>query len=64
MAAEIICDGCGKRAKMEEGKDGNYHKPRQWYQRSDDDGIQVACCRECIEKVAEKSGKSSLVLPF
>lgn len=64
MAAESICDGCGKRAPMEHGVNGTWHKPRSWYERSDEDGIQTACCRECIEKVAEKTGKSSLVLPI
>lgn len=64
MAAEIICDGCGKRAPMETGNLGTWHKPRHWYERSDDDGIQSACSRECIEKVAKATGKNSLVLPI
>ena len=63
MACEFICDGCGLRGKAEEGKDGNYYKPRSWFQRSDDDGIQIACSRECIEKVAAKTGKTPCVLP-
>lgn len=63
MAAESICDGCGKRAPMEQGELGTWHKPRLWFERSDDDGIQTACCRECIEKIAEKSGKTGCVLP-
>ena len=62
MACEYICDGCGKR--MEASRNGrDYLKPSSWYQRSDEDGIQVACCRECIAKCAEKSGKTDLVLP-
>lgn len=64
MAAEFICDGCGRRAPAVEGRDGNYHKPRSWFQRSDDDGIQLACNRECIKKIAEDSGKTSVVLPI
>jgi hypothetical protein len=64
MAAESICDGCGKRAPMEQGSLGTWHKPRHWFERRDDDGIQTACSRECIDKIAEKSGKSKLVAPF
>lgn len=64
MAAEIICDGCGKREKMVEGVDGNFHKPYDWFQRSDGDGIQVACSRECVKKVAEKTGKTFIIAPF
>ena len=62
MSAIIICDGCGKEAKAEE-HNGNFHKPSSWFQRSDDDGIQVACSRECIKKVSKDSGKTSVVLP-
>lgn len=63
MAAEAICDGCGKRAPMFYGADRNWHKPAQWFERSDDDGPQTACSRECIDKIAEKSGKTRCVLP-
>jgi hypothetical protein len=64
MATEWICDGCGRRAPGVPGPDHNWHKPRSWYERSDDDGIQVACCRECIETVAAASGKTAVVLPI
>lgn len=64
MAAEAICDGCGERQPMVAGRDGNWHKPRSWFERSDEDGIQTACSRECIQKIAEKSGKTSVVLPI
>ena len=62
MAVEYICDGCGKR---ESGSHNGlrWFKPYGWYQRGDDDGPQEACSRECIEKVAEKTGKTSVVLP-
>lgn len=63
MAAESICDGCGKRAPMEKGALGTWHKPRHWYERSDDHGIQTACSRQCIEKIAKESGKTACVLP-
>lgn len=63
MACEFICDGCGKRAKAwYNGRD--YFKPARWYQRSDEDGIQDACCRECIEKVAKETKKTRVIVPF
>ena len=62
MAAESICDGCGKRAPMLAGRDGRWRKPRNWYERSDEDGIQTACSRECIDKIADESGKSRVIL--
>jgi hypothetical protein len=46
------------------GKDGNWHKPMSWYERSDEGGIQSACSRECIGKIAAKSGKTDVVLPI
>lgn len=64
MAAEIICDGCGKREPMIHGNDGLFHKPSKWFSRSDDDGIQIACSRECIDKVAKETGKSRSILPW
>lgn len=66
MSAKFICDGCGKEAaavRYPRGADG-WHKPEQWYQREDADGIQDACSRECIKKIAEKSGKTSCVMPI
>lgn len=63
MAAEIICDGCGKReAAVPAGT--HWTKPRHWFERSDRDGIQTACSRECIKKIAEKTGKTDVVLPI
>lgn len=63
MAAESICDACGKREPMEHnGRD--WFKPRHWYERSDEDGVQTACSRDCIQKVASKSGKTNVVLPI
>lgn len=65
MACKFICDGCGKEI------DGvfynhDWHKPASWYERSEkhDSGVQTACSRECIEKIAEKTGKTNVVLPF
>lgn len=64
MAAESICDGCGKRALMVPGRNGSWHKPGSWFERTDNDGTQTACSRECIEKIAEKTGKTSVVIPI
>ena len=62
MAVKFICDGCGK-----ECSGSNYHgqwfKPDSWYERTDEDGTQTACSRNCIETIAAKSGKTSCVLP-
>lgn len=63
MACKFICDGCGKEEKaIDNGRD--WVKPSLWFQRGDDDGIQDACSRECIQKIAAKSGKTKLVLPI
>lgn len=66
MACEYVCDGCGKRAPAEWVRRGGvgWFKPSSWFQRQDDDGIQDACSRECIDKIAEKSGKTKVVLPI
>lgn len=66
MAAEFICDGCGNRAPAVfwPRGDAGWHKPSSWFQRQDEDGPQDACCRECIDKIAAKSKKTSVVAPF
>lgn len=63
MAVEFICDGCGKREPGEVHAGGSTYKPREWFGRQDEDGQQHACSRECIEKIAEKTGKTAVVLP-
>lgn len=64
MAVEFICDGCGKREPGTFNRMGDALKPRLWYQRGDDDGTQMACSRECIDKIAEETGKTDVVLPI
>lgn len=65
MACEFICDGCGKRVPaVKQSHNWHWGKPSKWFQRVDDDGIQDACSRECIEKIAKASGKTRLVLPI
>ena len=63
MAAEIICDGCGKRLPML-NFNGTWFKPSSWYERSDENGIQSACSRECIAVISIKTGKTSVVIPW
>lgn len=64
MACEFKCDGCGKAAPAVMGPDRAWHKPHNWYQRADGDGVQDACSRSCIERIAERTGKTKAVLPF
>lgn len=63
MACKFICDGCGKEIKV--GRfPGGYFPPHSWFSRSDDDGGQEACSRECIKKIAAATGKTDIVLPI
>lgn len=64
MPVIFICDGCGKQEPAVPGAHGGWFKPHLWFGRKDEDGEQLACSRPCIEKVAEKTGKTSLVLPI
>ena len=61
---EFICDGCGRHESGWFNRSGQAFKPSEWYQRTDEDGTQVACSRQCLEKVAEKTGKTAVVLPI
>lgn len=63
MAAEYVCDGCGKRAPAEPGV-YNWCKPEEWYQRGTGNAIQDACSRECIDRIARKTGVPGIVSPF
>lgn len=63
MSAIAVCDGCGKQEPMFHSGQ-SWHKPPQWFQRSDKDGVQLACSRDCIDTVAAKSGKTRAVLPI
>ncbi|KXB08784.1 hypothetical protein AKJ59_00480 [candidate division MSBL1 archaeon SCGC-AAA385M02] len=64
MTVLYICDGCGKREPAAINPYGKSIKPRKWYSRRDEDGEQHACSRECIKKIAERTGKTDLVLPW
>lgn len=67
MAAKFICDGCGKETQAgfyPTNAGSGWHKPHSWYQRMDEDGIQDACSRECIDKVAAATKKTAVVSPF
>lgn len=63
MAAKWICDGCGKE-RPGEPAGGRFLKPSGWYERSDADGIQTACSRRCIDRIAAETGKTGTVLPI
>jgi len=63
MACKFICDGCGK--EQFAGYNGrDWVKPKLWFQRSDDDGPQDACSRECIDKISKLTGKTRIILPI
>lgn len=64
MSVKFICDGCGQEAAACVNQLGDPFKPHNWFSRSDKDGRQDACCRECIDRVATKSGKTGVVLPI
>lgn len=58
------CDGCGELGEgWFTGGDCNARKPHDWFIRKDDDGVQVACSRRCIDTVAARSGKTGVILP-
>ena len=61
---EFTCQGCGEKAPGVYGRDHAWHKPDQWFERSEDDGVQTVCSRRCIDKVAARTGKTSVVLPL
>lgn len=63
MSAKYICDGCGKEEPAVQYPTG-WSKPPSWFQRTDKDGTQDACSRECIKRIAERTGKTSVVLPI
>jgi hypothetical protein len=64
MACEFICDGCGKRASGWANRTGEWFKPHLWYMRGDEDGTQIACSRECIDKISKTTGKTNVVIPI
>jgi hypothetical protein len=59
----FTCDGCGRQAPGYANRHGHWFKPHEWYQRTDQDGTQLACSRACIETVAVQTGKTPAVLP-
>ena len=56
----ITCDGCG----LDSGRLPVEGKPNHWYSRCDSDGQQIACSRKCIDIIAEKTGKTRVILPW
>ena len=60
---DFVCDGCGRRGTgfLHHGK---WAKPPHWYSREDENGVQLACSRECVKAVAALTGAPSMVLPW
>lgn len=65
MAAECICDGCGKREPMFCNASGEWYKPKVWYQRTEPKTKKtyVACCEACVKKVAAETGTDPTIMP-
>ena len=68
MAAESICDGCGKRQPMENNGRA-WFKPQDWFERTPMEGknkgkILTACSRPCIDRINEKDDAPRGVLPI
>jgi hypothetical protein len=63
MTIKYICDGCGRDSKGQ-FNGINMFMPDEWFSKNTDDGVIHACCRECIEKVNNKRGENTLVLPI
>lgn len=62
---KFICDGCGKEQKATWYPAARTNeKPKDWFVRADQESEQHACSRECIKKIAEKTGKTTVVLPI
>jgi len=65
MAALWVCDGCGTTAPgVVAGMPRQWFKPGKWFSRADEDGIQDACSRQCIDTIAARTGKTREVMPL
>lgn len=60
----VRCDGCGKTAPASPDGRGGWEKPSHWYSRRDENGAQLACSRDCIDIVADRTGQTNFVLPW
>ncbi len=58
----FTCMGCGKQENGWWNPLGQVFKPDNWFQRSDKDGVQLACSRQCIDKISKETGKTRCVL--
>ncbi len=59
-----FCDNCGESAKAVHAKESSvYLKPRDWWERTDEDGTQLVCSRKCRAELSRKTGKSDVALP-
>ena len=58
MAAEAICDGCGKREAMWQDALGKWHKPAHWYQGNTPLGWKIVCGTGCAERICDQAMKT------
>jgi len=61
MAAKVICDNCGKQASMFSVRE-NWFRPNDWFERTNDKGIETACSKKCAEIIERKTLKTSFFL--
>ena len=59
MSVTYKCDGCGTTVEQRSS-----FKPSAWFVRGQEGEQQHACSRPCIEKIAEATGSTRVVLPF
>ena len=59
MAVIFKCDGCGVEVEQ-----ASAFKPHLWFSRKDEDCEQFACSRPCIDKIAEATGKTRVIIPI
>lgn len=64
MSAFWKCDGCGIVRSAARSSDGRWVKPWEWFSRADEEGIQDACSRDCVDEIAKKSSKTNVILPL
>ena len=57
------CDGCDKLGEARIQRSGTILRPKDWFERMDEKGYQIACSRECVASVAAATGRSAAILP-
>ena len=57
------CDGCGQLGEARIQRSGTILRPKDWFDRMDEKGYQIACSRECVASVAAATGRPAAILP-